>query len=322
MRETLCVFAVSGAGSLGAGRCDWPSPKPCVLLVPGEGQNMDEWSAEEARLPRHTDWEPVRLLGAGGGSNVYEVVDASGEWSAVKVFSRRPGDFLEAQTEFEMTKAAGAVSARVVRVFELGVLEDERAYIRMELLDGKTLAEAWSIRRTPKAAARSVASVARALYPAHEAGLIHCDLKPENIFVESSGRIRLLDFGFARDGAEEAEFSGTLHSTAPELLVSEQTQPTPQSDVYSLGAVLYEGLCGVRPFAGAMYPAVLLAIHTGPLDIKIRAPGLRERYAQIVRRAMHHDPAERFSSVAAMADALDKASLEDVASAAPSSLRP
>lgn len=284
---------------------------------------MDEWSTDEARLPQHAEWEPVRLIGAGGSSNVYEVVDAAGEWSAVKVLSRRPGDSLEAQAEFEMTKAAGAVCSEVVRVFEQGVLEDERAYIRMELLVGKTLDETWSMHRTPRIACRTVAAVARALYPAHEAGLIHCDLKPENIFVETNGRIRLLDFGFARDGAKEAEFSGTLHSTAPELLVSERTQPTPQSDVYSLGAVLYEGLCGVRPFAGATYPAVLLAIHTGALtDVKVRAPRLRQRYAQIVRRAMHHDPAQRFSCMAEMADALDEALSEDVAPAAFPSIRP
>ncbi|MFK8003305.1 MAG: serine/threonine-protein kinase [Polyangiales bacterium] len=284
---------------------------------------MDEWSTDEARLPWDADWEPVRLVGAGGNSNVYEVVDAAGDWSAVKVLSRRPGGFLEAKAEFDMTKAAGAVSPAVVRVFGVGVLSDERAYIRMELLVGRTLAEAWSVRRNPKSACRSVAAVARAVHPAHEAGLIHCDLKPENIFVESSGRIRLLDFGFSRDGAEEAEFSGTLHSTAPELLVSEQVQPTPQSDIYSLGAVLYEGLCGVRPFAGATYPAVLLAIHAGALvDVKVHAPRLREQYAQIVRRAMHHDPAKRFASMAEMADALDEASSEDREAPPPPSLRP
>lgn len=283
---------------------------------------MDEWSTDDAKLPWHTHWEPVRLVGAGGSSNVYEVVDAAGDWSAVKVLSHRPGDLLEAKAEFDMTNAAGALSSEVVRVFEVGVLKDERAYIRMELLVGKTLAEAWSIRRTTMSACHAVAAVARALYPAHEAGMIHCDLKPENIFVDAGGRIRLLDFGFSCDGSKEAEFSGTLHSTAPELLVSEETQPTPQSDVYSLGAVLYEGLCGVRPFANATYPAVLLAIHTGALvDVKVRAPGLREGYAQIVRRAMHHDPAQRFASMAEMADALDEALYEDMASASPS-LRP
>lgn len=287
------------------------------------GEYMDERSIDEARLPQHADWEPVRLMGAGGSSNVYEVVDRMCNWSAVKVLSRRPGGLLEAQAEFEMTKAAGAVSPEVVRVFEVGVLADERAYIRMELLIGKSLAEAWAVRRIPKFACGAVAAAARALYPAHEAGLIHCDLKPENIFRENNGKIRLLDFGFSRHGAEEVDFSGTLHSTAPELLVSENTQPTPQSDVYSLGAVLYEGLCGVRPFATSTYPAVLLAIHAGALvDVKVRAPNTRESYAQIVRKAMHLDPAQRFSSMAEMADALDEACSEDSTTPAPLSLRP
>lgn len=272
---------------------------------------MDERSIDEARLPQHPDWEPVRLVGAGGGSNVYEVVDAMCNWSAVKVLSQRPAALLDAQAEFEMTKAAGAVSPEVVRVFDVGLLADERAYIRMELLNGKSLAEAWAVRRTPESACHSVAAAARALYPAHQAGLIHCDLKPENIFRENNGKIRLVDFGFSRRDAEEAEFSGTLHSTAPELLVSENTQPTPQSDVYSLGAVLYEGLCGVRPFAGATYPAVLLAIHAGAVvDIKARAPQTQERHAQIVRRAMHLDPTQRFSSMNEFADALDEAGSE------------
>jgi serine/threonine protein kinase len=284
---------------------------------------LDERSIDEARLPLHANWEPVRLIGAGGMSYVYEVVDASGDWSAVKVLSDRPGSLLQAQAEFEMTKAAGAVSPKVVRVFEVGLLEDERAYVRMELLVGRSLGEAWAQRREANSACLTVARVARALHPAHEAGLIHCDLKPENIFLQNDGQIRLLDFGFSRHCADEAGFAGTLCYTAPELLVSETTQPTSQSDVYSLGAVLYEGLSGVRPFAGSTYPAVLLAIHAGAfVDVKDRAPRTRERYAEIVRRAMHLDPAERFSSMHELANAIDEARSEDSTPPRPPSLRP
>ena len=112
----------------------------------------DERSIDEARLPIHTDWEPVRLIGCGGMSNVYEVVDAVGEWSAVKVLTRRPGALRQAQAEFEMTRAARAVSPQVVQVFEVGVLSDERAYVRMELLRGKPLEDAWARRRDPRSA--------------------------------------------------------------------------------------------------------------------------------------------------------------------------
>jgi serine/threonine protein kinase len=284
---------------------------------------LDERSVDEARLPLHADWEPVRLIGVGGMSYVYEVVDASGDWSAVKVLLDRPGSLRQAKAEFEMTKAAGAVSPKVVRVFEVGLLEDERAYVRMELLVGKSLGEAWAQRREANSACLTVAGVARALHPAHEAGLIHCDLKPENIFLQNDGQIRLLDFGFSRHCADEAVFAGTLCYMAPELLVGENTQPTPQSDVYSLGAVLYEGLSGVRPFAGSTYPAVLLAIHAGAfVDVKDRAPRTREPYAEIVRRAMHLDPTERFSSMGELANALDEARSEDSTPPKPPSLRP
>lgn len=282
----------------------------------------DVRSKDEARLPLHADWEPVRLIGVGGMSSVYEVVDASGDWSAVKVLSLHPGALRKAEAEFEMTKAAHAVSSDVVEMFEVGLLKDERAYVRMELLHGKSLGDAWVQRRDAESASLAVASAARALYPAHEAGLIHCDLKPENIFLQNNGRIRLLDFGLSCHVAQEAEFAGTLCYTAPELLVREFTQPTPRSDVYSLGAVLYEGLSGVRPFAGATYPAVLLAIHAGAfVDVQERAPRTSDAFAQIVRRAMHLEPSERFSNMDEFAHALDVARSQDSTPPAPS-LRP
>lgn len=272
-------------------------------------------SIDETRLPIHADWEPVRLIGTGGMSHVYEVVDAHGEWSAVKVLSSQPGGLGQARLEFEMTQAARAVSPAVVHVFEVGLLADDRPYVRMELLRGKTLEEAWALHRDALTACASVAATARALFPAHEAGVFHCDLKPDNIFLQSDGQIRLLDFGFSRHRAEEAEFAGTLPYTAPELLVNESTHPTPQSDVYSLGAVLYEALCGVKPFAGATYPAVLLAIHAGAfVDIQDRAPRTKDALAEVVRKAMHVDPSARFANMWELAEALDAAAFEDAPS--------
>src|SRR5207253_9783002 len=133
------------------------------------------------------------------------------------------------------------------------------AFMVMELVRGRTLRDVVADRGPlrPHEAARLVAQIAAALDAAHEAGVIHCDVKPANVIVDQQGTAKLTDFGIARaaHGPREHELIGTARYIAPERVAGEP--PTERSDIYSLGLVAYELLAG-RPAYGEMETEELL----------------------------------------------------------------
>ncbi|MER3487900.1 MAG: serine/threonine-protein kinase, partial [Chloroflexota bacterium] len=255
----------------------------------------------------------MELLGQGGMATIFRARDTQlARDVAVKVlrpeYGRDP-DFL-ARFRQEALAAASLNHPNVVAVYDFG--EDAQGpFIVMELVDGEDLASL--VRRTgplpPRQAARLGAEIARALAAAHARGIVHRDVKSSNVLVTRDGRVKVTDFGIARALAE-AQLTlpgmtlGSVHYFSPEQARGEPA--TEASDVYALGIVLFELLTGRRPWEGDSAAAVAMARLSGPIPAPsdYRA-GIPPALDAIVYRALALDPADRFPSALAMADALE-----------------
>jgi eukaryotic-like serine/threonine-protein kinase len=251
----------------------------------------------------------VRRVATGGMGAVWEAEDTVLHRPvAVKVLAEGLAEDAAAAERFrrEARAAAGLSHPNVAGVFDYG--EDGRAqFLVMELIDGETLAD--RIRRTgpltPEEAAAIAAEVADALGAAHEAGLVHRDVKPGNIMLTRRGDVKVMDFGIAAaQWASRLTASGTTIGTAayisPEQAAGDHV--TPASDIYSLGVVLYEMLAGRPPFQGGSPVAVASAhINGTPPPLRDVAPAAPKDLAAACEQALAKDPAARPHSAAAFA---------------------
>ncbi len=294
-------------------------------------------AAREARRYR-----PLELLGRGGMGEVFRAFHPGlGVEVALKILRVSAGYVPETSDgprsseddsnvqRFvrEVRRTAELDHPGIVRVFDCGVNEDGHLYYTMELLRGRTLGSV--VRRgmklsgeglAPARAAYLVRDAARALAEAHQRGLVHRDVKPENLFVASiAGErdvMKVLDFGIARVLAEDQRLTGdgALIGT-PAYMSLEQALGEPvdvRTDVYALGAVLYYALAGVPPIEEPTVFAVLAAHASGSLiPLSVRCPELPPALVLVVERAMHADKEQRYADAAALADALDATGLPD-----------
>jgi len=209
-------------------------------------------------------------------------------------------DELRARFQREARLAARLSHPNVVRIYDVGVDEDERPFIAMEFVDGETLAELLARRGPlpPEEVARLGVQACRALAAAHEAGLVHRDVKPQNLILNRDGVLKLSDFGVAF-GLEGTRLTvagtvlGTAAYLAPEQARGEEV--TAAADVYGLGAVLYELLTG-RPPRTPMTLAELALTETIPAP-RDAPPAL----ASIVMRCLAAEPDARPPSAAEVA---------------------
>jgi predicted Ser/Thr protein kinase len=208
--------------------------------------------------------------------------------------------------------AAGLGHPGIAHVFDFGE-EDGVPFIVMEYLDGQDLQTRvrQEGRRDPVEAAVIVARVADALQHAHAAGAVHRDVKPGNIFLTRGGDVKLTDFGIARTTGQATltatgAVMGTYLYLSPEQI--EGDSATPQSDLYSLGCVLYQLLTGQPPFEAETPLSVAMAHVRKPVpDPREINPDVPDEIAAVVSRAMAKNPGERFSSAREMAVALREA---------------
>ena len=255
------------------------------------------------------------LLGRGGMAEVYGTTDlASGRRVAVKLLKR---DVAGREEAVERLKREARVLQSldhpgIVRLETFGALEDGRIFIAMEWLEGETLGS--RLRRVGSLGAAEltpiVCGVCDALEAAHRTGVVHRDLKPDNVFLLNSEErpVKVLDFGVSKvTGSDQltatGEVLGTPRYMAPEQLAAERDLDG-RTDVYALGIVLYEALAGRPPFLASVPTELIVAIlHGKAAPIRSYCPNLAEGVAAVVTRAMARARAARFPSAVAMSQA-------------------
>lgn len=270
-----------------------------------------------------------RVIGQGGMGSVWLGRHVSlGHPVAIKFVHPKLAKSSEARRRFEVeAKAAARINSRhAVKVHDHGVTEDGHPYIVMEYLEGEPLERAIKTRGPlllPEVTT-IVTQVARALEAAHEAGVVHRDLKPDNIFLArdpEAGRlgytVKVVDFGIAKlahdehkveGGTQAGALLGTPHYMSPEALTS--SHPVgPPSDVWSLGACAFAALCGSPPFGGDVIGEVVLKVCSAPLPVpsKVNSNVPRE-FDTWFSRACARVPAQRFQSARDAAVALQQLS--------------
>ena len=264
----------------------------------------------------------VRLLGSGGMGEVFLARDLTLERDvAIKFLPVRDGDRADTRQQLlHEAKAAAALDhPGICAVYEVGEAPDGRAFIVMQYVEGETLAA--TLQRgpmTPRDALALAGQIAEALASAHKRGIVHRDLKPQNIIITPSGRPKLLDFGLAKalqasPDAPEADtvaamtMAGVVKGT-PAYMAPEQIRQRPidgRTDLFALGAVLFECLTGRRAFDGGSAPELfgqILHIHPPPVS-RLR-PGLTQRHDELCGRLLEKDPADRFQSADEVTGAL------------------
>jgi len=255
-------------------------------------------------VPELTGFRIVKELGRGGMGVVYEAVDdALGRRVALKALplqaAARP-QWLE-RFRREAKAAARLHHTNIVPVFGIGEQNGVHFYA-MQAIDGV------SLEKRPVADVRQTATwglkIAEALAHAHALGVLHRDIKPSNILIDEVGEPYLTDFGLAKltddaDLTESGDFIGTLRYAAPEQL---QGRCHARSDVYSLGATLYELLSGQPPFDAENRGSLIrLIIETEPRMLHRVAPAVPRDLATVVHKAMAKEPARRYPTAAALA---------------------
>src|SRR5213080_3710642 len=262
------------------------------------------------------DYELLEEVGRGGQGVVYRAHQKSlnrtvalkviglGYWATeahVKRFRR------------EAEAAASLDHPRIVPIYEVGE-RDGQCYFSMQFVEGGQLDEVVSRRpMSIRQAAELIAKVARTVHYAHEHGILHRDIKPGNILLDANGEPHLTDFGLARLVESEStitqtmEVLGTPSYMAPEQAVGNNTQLTSATDVYGLGAVLYELLTGHPAFAGGTtYETIKLLLDTEPRQPRLWNRKIDRDLSTICLKCLEKDPKRRYSSALALAEDLER----------------
>ena len=273
-------------------------------------------------------YELEELVGTGGMSSVFRARDRQLErLVAIKILHERYADESEYVERFrrEARAVARLTHPNIVTVIDRG--EDAgRQFIVFEYVDGENLKElVGRTGRLPLRRALELAlAMAQGLAFAHENGLVHRDVKPQNVLLNAEGEVKVTDFGIARSldvdhgVTQTGAVLGTSNYLSPEQANGQPVSPA--TDVYSLGVVLWELLTGDVPFPGDNFVAVALRhINEPPPPIRQLRPDVPPRLAAVVERALEKDPRRRFPSMVELAAELRRclAELDDPAASAP-----
>lgn len=262
-----------------------------------------------AELGRVGIYRLERELGRGGVGVVYRATQSGGPDVALKILLAE-GD-PNATARFLREATLRIDHPNVVRTIGGGVTREGQPYVVQELLSGSTLREA-SLGMQPAEVVEAMRQAALGVGAIHDAGLVHRDLKPDNLFSCDDGTVKVLDLGIAAwvDGRAKLTATGTVIGT-PAYLSPEQARGEPvdaRADVWALGVVLYELLTGRSPFRRAGQLATMLAVTLDdPPTLRTLVPTLSPRVAQVVHRCLDRRLGERYATGGAVARALEEA---------------
>lgn len=294
-------------------------------------------SATESGLAGRTldDFELIDEIGRGGMGVVYRAHQKSlGRDVAVKVLHTSvvaQSERTLARFQRESKALARLRHPGLVQVITHGE-DDGFYYFAMELVVGKSLAELFQASGRAQSkeeitqATRWLSQTASALHAAHTAGVIHRDVKPQNVLVDAEGAARLVDFGIAydetqRDHTVTRELMGTPGYMSPEQLRAHRLAVDERTDVYSCGVVLYEALTGKRPYAGTTVVELAEQVVSTPVEPVRRAnPTVPRELQWIVERALEVNPADRYASAAEFADDCERFLAGEPTTAGPHSI--
>jgi serine/threonine protein kinase len=267
----------------------------------------------------------VRQVGYGGMSTVFLAEDINlGREVAVKVFWPRPGETKDFLRRFgrEARVLAQLDHPNILPVYDFGE-QDSHAYLVMPYMAGGSLKDLLKVRQIlpPAEAIRLTTEVLNALQYAHERGLIHRDIKPGNMLFKADGKLMLCDFGLVKVFSAERENkspfdtaseTGPAITGTPEYMPPEQIhgQPSPASDIYAVGVVLYEMLTGVRPFTSNSVMSVLMKqLNEQPRPLREINPRISPQLESAVLRALEKDPSRRYQRPIDFLQALRRAEM-------------
>lgn len=299
------------------------------------------WNAEEARREEiaamedppvgtvlyGTKYSIVRRLGRGGMGVVYEVIKPPHITGVLKRMAPELSRNATARELFlsEVQALSELDHPHIVRVYDFDTDGYGVPYMVMEKLTGRTVATL--VEKRGKVPLPEVAEITRQLLSAlecahtHEPSIVHRDIKPENVFLHQpkhgASILKLIDFGLVVEAGNVHAFAGSIHYAAPEQILSSGAI-TPRTDLYAVGAMMYEMLAGQMPYDGPTLSAISEAkVTRPPVPLKKVAPHVPREVADLVERALARDPAMRPESAKAFREELDRALGRSEAEAAP-----
>jgi eukaryotic-like serine/threonine-protein kinase len=325
------TVAVAATPDLAAGRGKVPAPGPApqkTMTDPAAAARGDNFAGmapkprvEEAPLdpealprPILERFEDLRFLGRGGMGTVYRARDTQLQREVALKFIHRHDPLAGARILREARAQARVEHEHVCKIHEVSVAEG-RPYIVMEYVDGEPLSR-MAERLTVEEKVKVIREVAAALHEAHRLGLVHRDVKPSNIMLEraedGTWKPYVMDFGLAREAGGQGQtmsgnFAGTPAFMAPEQARGELRSLDRRTDVYSLGATLYDLLAGHPPFAdaGAVQAVARLLSEEAP-PLRGVCPTVPEDLDKIVMKCLEREPQRRYESARAVAEDLQR----------------
>ena len=260
-------------------------------------------------------YELLERVGQGGMAVVYRGVDRSlKRVVAIKVLHKHLSDYQEARDRFEREAQAVAKlrHENILEIFDYAARPDSEAYIVTEFIDGQTLKQVITDRPIafPEIGAMLMLQVSRALAHAHAGGILHRDVKPENIMIRTDGVVKLMDFGISHMvDLERLTVTGQLLGS-PAYMAPEHVEGRPidyRTDVFAVGIVLYQLCVGRLPFEGKNPHEVLKRIAECKfIDPRTANPRIGNRLGRIILRAMAAQPNDRFPAIGEMVIALEQ----------------
>jgi TolB-like protein/Tfp pilus assembly protein PilF len=312
LKSALGNFADAAvAGGADPGRPETPS-----TADENRAPNNKKSASAAELLGELGDYELLEEVGRGGQGVVFRARQKSlNRTVALKVISLGQWASKAHLKRFRLEAEAAARLEHpgIVPIHEVGE-RDGSCYFSMKFVEGGQLDEV--VRRKPmpiRRAAELIAKVARTVHYAHEHGILHRDIKPGNILLDAKGEPHLTDFGLARlvesenSVTQTLDVLGTPSYMAPEQAVGNNAAVSSATDVYGLGAVLYQLLTGQPPFAGgATYETIKLLLDTEPKQPRLLNPKIDRDLSTICLKCLEKDPKRRYPSALALAEDLER----------------